>query len=116
MTSRQEIADALNGAAINMGAKPIVATKSRPTVLSVGVAWPKTGRWDRAEGQSYARSWQIWIVLPTDELGADDWLDDNLGDVDEALRPVVFVDSYEPVLIPTGAGSLHGVLITAHSE
>lgn len=115
--TRAGIAAALNAAEIRIGGRTVTATATRPTILGPGCAWPKVTLWDRDQAAGgYVRTWAIFVIVPTDEVSADNWMDEHLGDIDAALAPVVYVDRYEPIYLAAEGGELPAVQITAHSE
>lgn len=117
MTTRLEIANALTAAEVPVGSGFLAATEFRPTTLKAGNAWAQITAWDRAAGMAYGITWAIYVVLPQDERAAAAWLDANIEDLADALRPEVFVQRMEPITLDAGtAGSLWAVLITAESE
>ena len=109
--TRQNIADALSTVA---GIKGYTSTPSAP---SVGDGWPQWRGADRAGGYAYTNTWIVLIVLPNqDEVTADAYADEHLELLDDALRPVLFIDSIAPAEIPAEGGPLLALLITGHSE
>lgn len=107
--TRQEIADALSTVDGVSGAE------FRPSVLTAGVAWANIGSHDRAEG-FFATTWNVFVILPQNEKAAAIWYDANIGALRNALHVAVYVDRDEPALIPTDAGDLFALMITARSE
>lgn len=117
MPSRQEIADAIATIAVADGTQTLTASKARPTVMSPGCAWPRIGSVDWNAGAGYGLTWQVWIVLPSQEEAAAVWLEANAAALIQALKPVLFVDRIEPITIPAdNTSALLGLLITARSE
>jgi hypothetical protein len=114
MTTRADIAAALNTAAIPFGRGKVVASEYRPGTLAPGQAWAQyvLDR-DQRSGQ-FAASWTVWLILPADEKGSSVWLDQSWPLLVEALRPVMYVQRFEPAVI--GADGMFGVLITGESE
>lgn len=107
--TRLEIADALSAVAGVSGAE------YRPSLLTAGVAWANIASHDRAEG-FFATTWNVFVVVPQNEKAAAIWYDANILALRDALHVVVYVDRDEPVLIPTDAGELFALMITARSE
>lgn len=117
MPSRQEIADAIATLVVADGTQKLTASKSRPSVMGPGAAWPRLGSVDWNDGAGYGTTWQVWIVMPSQEEAAAVWLEANASALVKALRPVLFVDRIEPITIPVeNTTSLLGLLITARSE
>lgn len=93
----------------------ISGSEFRPSVLTAGVAWANIASHDRAEG-FFVATWNVWVVLPKDEKAASVWFDEHIEDLRAALHTVVYVERDEPALIPTDAGEIFALLITARSE
>lgn len=116
MTTRQDVVDAIAAAAIPFGNKTLKASVQRPVPLGPGQAWPqyKLDR-DQASGQ-FERTWQVWLTTPTEEQASTTWFDASWPLLVDALRPVMYVTRFEPVIIPAGEGALFGIVITGESE
>ncbi|MBM0274132.1 hypothetical protein [Micromonospora tarensis] len=89
---------------------------SRPSVLAAGDAWPLLGPLDRASGYSFTATWRVFVIIPSDEVKASEWLDAHVDELVEALLPVGFVDQILPVAVTTEAGDLLAAQITMRSE
>lgn len=87
-----------------------------PTAFRTGDAWPNLTRLDRGPGDVWEAQWRVFVVLPGSDRDAVDQIDALLPSLVAALDPVIFVDAAEPVTIPTDAGDLPALQITARSE
>lgn len=108
--TRQDIATALSEV------DDVKGSEFRPSVLGAGDAWAQVASHDRADGSFFMTGWAIYIVLSADERTAVKWFDDHIEDIRDALEDVVYVERDEPAVIPTDAGDLFALLITARSE
>lgn len=67
----------------------------KPVAAKVGDAWLKfTGMEHIAQG-GWQAGWQVVILLPADELAADDWLVSHLEDIQDALAPALWIINVE---------------------
>lgn len=64
---------------------------TRPAAPREGDAWPLLRMLDDPQGQAYAWTWHVILLLPQDEVLAGEWLIEHAADVIEALTPVGFV-------------------------
>lgn len=107
---RAEIAAALTTAGQVHGyARP-------PAVPAVGDAWP---RWRGAERDGgLVQTWAVIVVLPQDELRADEWVDQYGYDLANALEDagVFFVTGIEPAKVQVESGDMYALMITGRSE
>lgn len=88
----------------------------RPTSLNIGDAWPQWRGAERVDGMGFLETWQVFLLLPSDEFTADGYADTLGYPLAEALRPVLFVDSIVPAEVATSAGPLLALMITGRSE
>lgn len=88
----------------------------RPNVIREGAAWPLLRSVTRGPGLAFEWEWQIIVVLGKDELDAQAKLDLLLPTLAVSLDPVAYVDGATPIAIPTNAGDMFAVEITARSE
>lgn len=89
---------------------------NRPGAIKAGSAWPLLRSITRGPGLAFEYEWQIIVALGGDELAAQAKLDLLLPTLAITLEPVAFVDSATPITIPTSAGDLFAVEITARAE
>lgn len=118
-TTRQSIADALSTVTVTTpaGADLVIhGYPERPTVPLAGDAWPLVGSLDRGPGQTFETTWRIAVLLAGDVGTATDMFDALIPAAIASLQAEVFVDGAIPLTIPTEAGQLYGVEITARSE
>lgn len=107
--TRIDIAAALTGVA------GVTGHVVRPATLNQGDAWPQ---WRGGVRRAHAveNTWAVLIVLPGDDITADDFADSHLQALLDALRPHIAVDSIAPATIPGDSGDLYALLITGRSE
>ena len=109
---RQEIADVLTSV-------PGVQGKIyRPNTPVKGDAWPRLGSMTRDESSpAFYVNWSVFVFLPQNEQGADQWIDQNLEALIDALEEgdMGYVESAAPADIGVSA-SQYGLLITMRGE
>lgn len=95
---------------------------SRPKVLKAGDAFIRWRGWSRDNGPAgaaFQSTFAVIIVVPQGtEDAADGWIYAHADLLEDALRPVMFVDSFEPGLLPVegSAKGLYTLVITGRSE
>jgi hypothetical protein len=68
----------------------------KPSAPKAGDAWPRRTGGERTSPGSFETTWQVIVKLPnSDEAARDEWLDDHLWPIIDALAGVVFVESWE---------------------
>lgn len=93
--TKQQIADAVTGVA------GITCFPSKPTILQAGDAFVRWGGWERADGAAYVATYRVIVVLPqTSEDAADEFAYAHADALEDALRPLMFVDSILPTELP----------------
>lgn len=98
---RQALADALSTVdGVSGFLKP-------PATGRPGDAWPRLDGLTRDPGGSgqFLATWRVILLLSTDEAVALDSLVDLVPDLDDALRPIGYVESYTPVLYRPASGA-----------
>lgn len=107
MSSRDDIATALNGASLGLN----VSTHYRQTLKPFDgfVKW--NGRTPDSTGLGWINSWQVWLALPQDVKAAEVWLDTNLDALVQALHTEVYVTSVNPAELLIGDGAAANGLI-----
>lgn len=109
--TRQDIADAMSTV------DGITGHASRPSALNTGDAWPQWRGADRAGGHAFTNTWNVLVVLPSaDDVSADAFADEYGEALIDALRPVLYVDSFTPATTPSEAGDVYALLLTGRSE
>lgn len=88
----------------------------RPTVFKGGDGWPQWGGSERDAGQSWIETWRVLVILPSGEQSADVFADTHQFALINALRPVLFIDSFAPVNVPGEAGEFLALLIIGRCE
>jgi hypothetical protein len=94
----------------------ITGYERRPTSIRPGDAWPMWRGAERSDGVAFVETWAVIIALPGDEVTADAFADAHVEDLEAALRPVMFTDSYAPSLLPTESGDMMALMITGRTE
>ena len=86
----------------------------RPVSPATGDAWPVRGESERDdESGLFETEWAVQICLTSDELAADQWIDDHVEGVITALRPVAYVYGFAPIKLSTGE---YAIEISTRSE
>ncbi|GAA1977523.1 hypothetical protein GCM10009798_43430 [Nocardioides panacihumi] len=63
-------------------------------------------------GFGFVNTWQVWIALSQDVATAEEWMDDHLSEVIDALDPVLLITSATPSeLILAGGASINGLIV-----
>jgi len=112
--TRADFADALNGAGLDLAASEFPSEPFGP-----GSAWAQPGAWTNPGGLPngvFECTWEIYIVVPQDSRAASVWWDTHAAAAAGAVMHLVFIDSIEPISLPTDGGDLWAVLITGRSE
>lgn len=79
----------------------------RPDSLASGDAWPVRGPAERDQPSGmFLVEWAVQICMDSDEEIADQWIEDHISDVVEALAPVAYVDGYLPIKLANGEYAL----------
>jgi hypothetical protein len=94
----------------------LTGTPRRPKLVTAGAAWPQWGGSERADGGAFLVTWNILVVLPAQEQDADEFVDDRLDDLYDAIQPVAHITGYQPAQLQTSEGDLYALMITARSE
>lgn len=89
---------------------------SRPKITKPGDAWPLLGPLDRADGHSFTATWRVFVITPSDEVKASEWIDAHVDELADALLPVGYIDQILPVAVTTEAGDQLAIQITMRSE
>jgi hypothetical protein len=109
-TTRTAIAAALSTVA------GVTGYPRRPTAFKPGDGWPQWAGSQADQGRFYLEAWNVLIVLPAQEQDADAFADSHQQLLADALRPVMFVDSFAPANIASDGGDVYALLITGRSE
>ena len=109
---RAALADALS----TLGEHGIRGHEYRPFTPRSGDGWPLLGKLEHGPGGAFEATWRVLVVLPADERLASDRTDELVPLLAEALIPVGFVDSFEPVALQTSGGDTFALQITIRSE
>lgn len=88
----------------------------RPKVLRAGDAWPQWRGSERDDTIGFVETWNVLVVLPSDETTADSYADTNQAALLDALRPVMFVASFAPTLFTAEGNDVYALLITGRTE
>lgn len=102
--NRQAIADAISTV------PDCVGYLERPNTFRPGDGWVQWGGAERWNGAGpFINTWRVLVGLPNVETAAESWIADHLQDLVNAISPVAFIDSVEPVNI---AGSTPALQFT----
>jgi hypothetical protein len=98
----------------------VKAFAKKPAVLTPGVAYVRWRGWERSEG-AFVSTWALVIILPQqDEESADTWIYAHADTLEDALRPVMYVESFQPASVPAESGAnprgLFALQINGRSE
>jgi hypothetical protein len=88
----------------------------RPTVPKPGDAWPQWRGNERADGFAFVESWAVLIMLPSEEVSADEWADTYGEQLLAALEPVMFVDQLQPAVFKLSNNDAYALMITGRTE
>lgn len=99
------------------GVDGVTAYADKPNVLAPGDAFVRFRGWARAAGQAFDSTYAVIVVLPQlSEADADAWVYEHADLLTDALRPVLYVESIEPSLLPAESKSLFTLTITGRTE
>lgn len=86
----------------------------RPTTRKIGDAWPLIDGINRYQGLMFIPAWKVVMWLGQDEKKADEFLELVAVPVARALQSadVLYVNSIQPVILPTEAGDVFGAEFT----
>jgi hypothetical protein len=89
----------------------------RPAAPRAGDAWPVWRGAERDEDSGLlGHTWAVGVYLPQDRGSADDWIDGHVDALIAALRPVAYVDGFDPANFGTDNSPVFGLLLTTRSE
>lgn len=88
----------------------------RPSTPKPGDAWPLWRGAARGEVHLFESTWAVGVLLPQDELAANDWVDGHIDALIDALRPVLWAEGYDPANFGPEASPVYGLLITGTIE
>jgi hypothetical protein len=114
---RAAIADACTNATGLADRVKVYAHRRQVPAPQAGDGWVNFRGFTRGPASAYTAVYTVTIVLPSDEGKADEWIENNTDALDDALRPVLFVDSFQPAELPLiGNSAALALLITGRSE
>lgn len=77
-----------------------------------GDGWVSLQRSDRDEsGFGWMDRWAVTIVLPQDVRSAEDWMDDHLDPLANALKDYLIVTAFVPSTLRMDSGEVNGLVI-----
>ncbi|MGW3619484.1 hypothetical protein [Micromonospora arida] len=88
----------------------------RPTASVPGDAWLRLVSLERAGGMAFLRTWHVFVLLPQDEQGAADWIDEHCENLADVLERVAFVKEFEPIQVGAGNAAQFLLQITIEAE
>jgi hypothetical protein len=98
------------------GVDGVTGYLKRPSPSKPGDAWPLWRGAGRDAARLFENVWAIGVVLPTDEVAANDWIDAHIDGLLDGLRSVAYVDAYVPANFGSDASPVNGLLITGNIE
>ena len=93
-----------------------------PRAYKPGDAWSQWGGCEPPEAGPYPANfvhlWRVLIILPSDERAADEWTDEHLSDLVDALRPILSVTDVGDARLPADGATpaYRALLITGETE
>lgn len=103
-------------AAALTGVDGITGYARRPRAPKTGDAWPLWRGSQRDGGVAFVETWAVVIALAGDEQAAEEFADARGEELEDALHPVLFVDTYAPAVVGTDAGDSNALMITGRTE
>lgn len=115
---RQAIADACNALTLTAPDRIKIYThRAQVPSPQEGDGWVLFRGFTRGPASAYLATYAVVILLPSNEQKADEWIENNTDALDDALRPVIFVESFQPAEYPLQSNSAAlALLITGRSE
>lgn len=108
--TRQAIADALSDV------DGIKGYPRRPRAPKAGDGWPLWRGSERADGMAFTETFAVIIALAGDEAAADAFVDSHGEALEEALSPVLWIESLAPAVTAIGDGDMNALMITGRTE
>jgi hypothetical protein len=88
----------------------------RPTVPTIGDAWPLFAGAGNRVADTFQGTWRVIVYCGGDEYTATEWMDAHLDELVEVLDPIAYVDTAEPALTTLNKSDAFVIEITARSE
>lgn len=89
----------------------------RSRLARTGDAWPLIQQLDAELAGAFQVTWQVVVVLPSDEVKASEWFDEHHEPISDALLDAGFgVDRIMPAALDTDAGDGACMLFTVRRE
>lgn len=88
----------------------------RPGTLKAGAAWPLFEVAERGPGNAFAYTWRVVLFLGGDEKYAQQFLDDRLPEIVDALEPDAFVEQARVISFLVAGNEIHSLEIRVRSE
>ncbi|MCA1984797.1 hypothetical protein [Nocardioides nematodiphilus] len=102
---RQILSDAIS-ALPGLNCTPYYRQTTRP-----GDAFVRLARKDREDnGFGMVTTWQVWIILPSDMVAAEQWIDEHHDAIYEVLNAELYLTSATPSDMVLDAGQTNGVI------
>lgn len=106
LATREEIADAANTVE-GIKATPYFRQTTRP-----GDAFVRLDRWARdSTGFGYIQTWALCVLLPQALAAAEEYLDENLETIVEAVSEALVVTTVTPSRLALDTGTIPVVMI-----
>ena len=110
MSVREDIAAALSTV------DGVTGYAYRPDTARSGDGWALLSRLERDAATTFMVTWRVLVLLSPDERTASHWIDAHATLLFEALEPVAFVGSFEPVEVPIGGSTQLALQIMLRRE
>lgn len=108
---REDVATALSGV------DDVTGYAKRPSAPKTGDAWTLLGGLERDAGDpGFTVTWVVLILLPPDEVIANDWIDNHAQDIFDALQPLAYVERFTPVALQVNNSEHKALQIEMRSE
>ncbi len=67
----------------------------RPSAPKPGDCWPKRGRSEHPGAGVLQTNWTLVLVLPADEQKSEQWINDRLEALFDAISPIAYITGFE---------------------
>lgn len=87
----------------------------KPTTPRAGDAWPQWRGMSRSEEVQFTNAWVVVVYLPQDERSAEQWVEEHIAGLYDAINPVAFIDGFSAANL-SQTGQQYGLVISTRSE
>jgi hypothetical protein len=88
----------------------------RPKAPRAGDAWPVWRGSERDNGTAFVETFAVVVALAGDEVTADTFADTHGEDLEEALRPWLYIESLAPAVVAVEGGDMNALMLTGRTE